>query len=82
MGLVSAATDYVEQRLSPASTCTTNESRIIETTSGFGVIESVSRRVQRQALLILSDGRTQFTKLMNKALIIDDGEATKGEAAE
>lgn len=78
MGFVSPATDYVEQRLSPASICTTNESRILETSSGFAVIEPVTRLVQGQVLLILSGGRTQFAKLKGRALITDDGEAIGG----
>lgn len=82
MGFVSPAGDYVEQRLSPASICTTNESRILETSSGFAVIEPVRRLVQGQVLLILSGGRTQFARLRGKALITDDGEAIEGEAAE
>ena len=82
MGFVSPATDYVEQRLSPASICTTNESRILETSTGFVVIEPVSQLVQGQVLLILSGGRTQFAKLRGKALITDDGEAIEGSAAE
>ena len=82
MGFVSPATDYVEQRLSPASICTTNESRILETSSGFAVIEPVTRLVQGQVLLILSGGQTQFAKFMGKALITEDGEAIEGAAAE
>ncbi len=82
MGFVSPATDYVEQRLSPASICTTNESRILETSSGFAVIEPVTRLVQGQVLLILSGGRTQFARVMEKALITEDGEAIEGAAAE
>lgn len=82
MGFVSPATDYVEQRLSPASICTTNESRILETSSGFAVIEPVTRLVQGQVLLILSGGRTQFAIFRGKALITDDGEAIEGAAAE
>ncbi len=82
MGFVSPATDYVEQRLSPASICTTNESRILETSSGFAVIEPCARLVQGQTLLILSGGRTQFAKLRGKALITDDGEAIETAAAE
>ncbi|HAJ6009518.1 TPA: hypothetical protein HMV91_12965 [Escherichia coli] len=82
MGFVSPATDYVEQRLSPASICTTNESRILETSSGFAVIEPVTRLVQGQVLLILSGGQTQFARFMGKALITDDGEAIEGDAAE
>lgn len=82
MGFVSPATDYVEQRLSPASICTTNESRILETSSGFAVIEPVTRLVQGQVLLILSGGKTQFARFLGKALITDDGEAIEGAAAE
>lgn len=82
MGFLSPATDYVEQRLSPASICTTNESRILETSSGFAVIEPATRLVQGQTLLILSGGRTQFAKLRGRALITDDGEAIEGAAAE
>lgn len=82
MGFVSPATDYVEQRLSPASICATNESRILETSSGFAVIEPVSQLVQGQVLLILSGGRTQFAKLRGKVSITDDGEAIEGAAAE
>jgi len=78
MGFVSPATDYVEQRLSPASICTTNESRILETSSGFAVIEPVTRLVQGQVLLILSGGQTQFARFMGKALITEDGEAIEG----
>ncbi|EQA1624994.1 hypothetical protein V5K00_RS23285 [Enterobacter asburiae] len=36
--------------------------------------------VLTDVLLILSDGRTQFAKLMGKALITDDGEAIEGAA--
>lgn len=82
MGFVSPATDYVEQRLSPASICTTNESRILETLTGFAVIEPVTWLVQGQVLLILSGCRTQFTIFRGKALITDDGEAIEGAAAE
>jgi len=82
MGFVSPANDYVEQRLSPTSICTTNESRIIETSSGFAVIEPVTRLVQGQVLLILSGGQTQFARFLGKALITEDGEAIEGDAAE
>ncbi|QCZ29164.1 hypothetical protein [Leclercia adecarboxylata] len=82
MGFPSPAGDYVEQRFSPASMCMTNESRILETSSGYAVIEPVTRLVQGQVLLILSGDRTQFAKLRGRALITDDGEAIEGEAAE
>lgn len=82
MGFPSPAGDYVEQRFSPASMCITNTSRILETSSGYAVIEPCTRLVQGQVLLILSGGRTQFAKLRGRALITDDGEAIEGEAAE
>ncbi|MDU7099093.1 MAG: hypothetical protein E6314_12150 [Enterobacter sp.] len=82
MGFPSPAGDYVEQRFSPASMCITNTSRILETSSGYAIIEPCTRLVQNQVLLILSGGRTQFARVMGRALICDDGEAIEGEAAE
>ncbi len=82
MGFPSPAGDYVEQRFSPASMCITNTSRILETSSGYAIIEPCTRLVQNQVLLILSGGRTQFARVMGRALICDDGEAIEGEAEE
>ncbi|EFH5038395.1 hypothetical protein [Escherichia coli] len=81
MGFPSPAGDYVEQRLTPERICGIGmDSRILETSSGFAVIEPCTRLVQNQVLLILSGGRTQFAKLRGRALITDDGEAIEGEA--
>ncbi|MCG9452830.1 hypothetical protein [Escherichia coli] len=82
MGFPSPAGDYVEQRFSPASMCITNTSRILETSSGYAIIEPCTRLVQNQVLLILSGGRTQFARVMGRALICDDGEAIEGEVAQ
>lgn len=83
MGFVSPATDYIEQRLTPELICNVGiDSRILETSSGFAVIEPCTRLVQNQVLLILSGGRTQFARVMGNALICDDGEAIEGAAAE
>jgi len=83
MGFPSPAGDYVEQRLTPERICGIGiDSRILETSSGYAVIEPVTRLVQGQTLLILIGGRTQFAKLRGRALITDDGEAIEGEAAE
>jgi len=83
MGFPSPAADYVSPRLSPEIICGIGmDSRILETSTGFAVIEPVSRLVQGQTLLILSGGRTQFAKLRGKALITEDGEAIEGAAAE
>lgn len=83
MGFPSPAADYVSQRMTPELICGVGiDTRILETSSGFAVIEPVTRLVQGQVLLILVDGRTQFAKLRGRALITDDGEAIEGEAAE
>ncbi|HCO6569837.1 TPA: hypothetical protein OCE33_002820 [Escherichia coli] len=83
MGFPSPANDYVESRLSPETICGIGiDSRIVETSSGFAVIEPVTQLVQNQVLLILSGGRTQFARVMGRALICDDGEAIEGAAAE
>jgi len=83
MAFASPANDYAETRLTPERICNVGiDTRILETSSGFAVIEPVTRLVQGQVLLILVDGRTQFAKLRGRALITDDGEAIEGEAAE
>ena len=83
MGFPSPAGDYVEQRLTPERICGIGmDSRILETSCGFAVIEPVTRLVQNQVLLILSGGQTQFARFMGKALITDDGEAIEGAAEE
>jgi len=83
MGFPSPAADYVSQRMTPELICGVGiDTRILETSSGFALIEPVTRLVQGQTLLILIGGRTQFAKLRGKALITDDGEAIEGETAE
>lgn len=83
MGFPSPAGDYVEQRLTPERICGVGvDTRIMETSCGFAVIEPCTRLVQNQVLLILSGGRTQFVKLRGRTLITEDGEAIEGEAAE
>lgn len=83
MGFPSPAADYVSQRMSPELICGVGtDTRILETSSGFALIEPVTRLVQGQTLLIFIGGRTQFAKLRGRALITDDGEAIEGEVAE
>lgn len=83
MGFPSPAADYTSQRMTPELICGVGiDTRILETSSGFALIEPVTRLVQGQVLLILSGGRTQFAKLRGKALITEDGEAIEGAAAE
>lgn len=80
MGFVSPAGDYIERRLNPEDMLTTDQSRIIETATGYAVIEPVTKLSQGQVLLILGGGFTQFAKLQGRSLITDDGEAIEGEA--
>lgn len=83
MGFPSPASDYIETRLTPERVCGVGiDTRILETSSGFAVIEPCTRLVQNQVLLILSGGRTQFARVMGRALITEDGEAIEGVAAE
>lgn len=83
MAFPSPAADFVAPRLTPEIICGVGiDSRILETSSGFAVIEPCTRLVQNQVLLILSGGRTQFARVMGRALICDDGEAIEGAAAE
>ncbi|WP_460646046.1 hypothetical protein [Leclercia adecarboxylata] len=83
MGFPSPASDYIETRLTPERICGVGiDTRILETSSGFAVIEPCTRLVQNQVLLILSGGRTQFARVMGRALITDDGEAIEGAATE
>jgi len=82
MGFASPATDYIEQRVTPASVCMTPDSRILETSAGYAIIVPVTRPKQGDALLILSGGRTQFAMLMGQSLICGDGEAIEGMALE
>ncbi|WP_150311879.1 hypothetical protein [Enterobacter hormaechei] len=83
MGFASPASDYVERQLSPEVICNIGaESRVLETDSGFAVIEPVVKKSSGDVLLILCDGHTQFAKLMGRSLITDDGEAIEGSALE
>ncbi|HAH9343226.1 TPA: hypothetical protein HIQ17_002798 [Escherichia coli] len=82
MGFPSPAQDFVENRLNPHDMCTTESSRILETSEGYAVIDPVIKLTPGQVLLILTDGHTQFARLQGRALITSDGEAIEGEALE
>lgn len=83
MGFPSPAMDYVERQLSPAILCNMGaDSRVLETDVGFAIVEPATKKTPGDVLLILSDGHTQFAKLMGKALITDDGEAIEGPLQE
>jgi hypothetical protein len=79
MGFPSPASDYVGQQLSPVVLCNIGgDSKVLETDIGFAVIEPCVKTCEGDVLLILSDVPTELAKLMDKALITDDGEAIEG----
>lgn len=54
MGFPSPATDYIEQRVTPASVCMTPDSRILETSAGYAIIVPVTRPQQGDAIISMS----------------------------
>ncbi|MDB7221304.1 hypothetical protein PM180_12300 [Escherichia coli] len=54
--------------------------RLIETDSGWAVINTSLKPEPDGVVLASYDGRNHFVKLMGGALITEDGEAIEGEA--
>ncbi|HHT7402550.1 TPA: hypothetical protein ACT19U_004011 [Raoultella ornithinolytica] len=81
MGFPSPATDYIERRISITSLCNLGANTlVVETRDGYAVIDVSRRPHQGDTVLVRYDGRTEFAKLMGRALITADGEAIEGEA--
>jgi DNA polymerase V len=81
MGFPSPARDYIERRLSPDIICgIDSNSLIIETSSGFAVVDISKKSGRASIFLINFEGRNQFAKIMGRALITDDGEAIEDES--
>lgn len=81
MGFVSPANDFAESTLTINRICNVGaNTRVVETSSGYAVIDVSRRPKQGDTLLINYDGRTEFAKLMGMAFITVDGEAIEGEA--
>ncbi|MGX8898541.1 hypothetical protein ACWQXT_03245 [Citrobacter werkmanii] len=81
MGFPSPAADYVELRLTVDTICRISaNSRVLETTAGYAVIDVSLKARQGDTLLVLLDGEMQFVKLAGRALISEDGEAIEGSA--
>lgn len=57
-------------------------SRVLETSEGYAVIDVSLNARQGDTLAVLADGEVQFVKLVGKALISEDGEAIEGSALE
>jgi DNA polymerase V len=81
MGFPSPATDYEEDRLSLNTICEVDMNcRLIETDSGWAVINTSLKPEPDSVVLATYDGRNHFVRLMGGALITEDGDAIEGEA--
>ncbi|HBN7263395.1 TPA: hypothetical protein RMT43_002895 [Escherichia coli] len=81
MGFPSPATDYEEDRLTLNKICEVDlNCRLIETDSGWAVINTSLKPESDGVVLATYGGRNHFVKLMGGALITEDGEAIEGEA--
>lgn len=83
MGFPSPAADYLSRRLTVDMICGISmNSRILETSEGYAVIDVSLNVRQGDILAVLADGEMQFVKLAGRALISEDGEAIEGSALE
>ena len=77
----SPATEFIERRISITSLCNLSANTLaIETSDGYAVIDVARRPQQGDTVLIRYNGRSEFAKLVGRALITADGEAIEGEA--
>ena len=83
MGFPSPAADYLSRRLTVDMICGISmNSRVLETSEGYAVIDVSLKARQGDTLVVLADGEMQFVKLAGRALISEDGEAIEGSALE
>ncbi|HCQ8459939.1 hypothetical protein [Klebsiella pneumoniae] len=81
MGFVSPANDFAESTLTINRICNVGaNTRVVETSDGYAVIDVSRRPQQGDTVLVRYDGRLEFAKLMGMAFITVDGEAIEGEA--
>ncbi|WP_144817391.1 hypothetical protein [Enterobacter sp. DE0047] len=81
MGFPSPAQDYVQQPLCLNQLFNINgNTLLIETSSGWAVIDKSKRPDPGIVLLVNVDGYNQFARWMGDALITEEGEAIEGEA--
>ena len=81
VGFPSPASDYVEGRLTVDKLCSIGpNTRVVQTETGYAVIDFFSKPKQGDTVLIQYGGGTDFAKIMGRAFITRDGEALEGEA--
>ncbi|MGQ7145007.1 hypothetical protein ACUOA8_36930, partial [Escherichia sp. SS-MK2] len=74
MGFPSPAQDFVENRLNPHDMCTTENSRILETSEGYAVIDPVIKLTVGEVLLIQSFTFYRFTITCYQCPALQPGE--------
>ncbi|HGY5196579.1 TPA: hypothetical protein ACNV6G_001420 [Raoultella ornithinolytica] len=80
MGFVSPANDFAESTLTVNRICNVGaNTRVVETSDGYAVIDVSRRPQQGDTVLVRYDGRMEFAKRMGMAFITVDGEAIEGE---
>ena len=81
MGFPSPAQDYVQRPLCLNELFNVNgNTLLIETSSGWAVIDKSRRPDPGIVLLVSVDGFNQFARWMGDAMITEEGEAIEGEA--
>lgn len=81
MGFPSPAADYLVRSLTVDMICGISmNSRVLETSEGYAVIDVSLKGRHGNTLVVLADGEIQFVKLVGRALISEDGEALEGLA--
>lgn len=81
MGFPSPAADYAQRALTVDALCHMDANcRIVETDTGYAVIDLSARPEEGETVLATFDGRAQFAKWMRGVLITEEGEAIEGEA--
>ncbi|WP_370610935.1 hypothetical protein [Klebsiella aerogenes] len=81
MGFPSPAKDYAEQTLTINRLCQIDANcRVLETSSGYAVIDVSRRPKQGDHVLISCCGMIQFGIVRGRALVTSDGETIEGDA--
>ncbi|EML7014872.1 TPA: hypothetical protein RRG98_004863 [Klebsiella pneumoniae] len=71
----------LRQRLNVDKLCSTGpNTRIVQTETGYAVVDFAVKPKQGDTVLIQHGGGTDFAKIMGKAFITREGEALEGEA--
>lgn len=81
MGFPSPVADYIGRRITVDAICgTLMNSRELETSAEYAVIDVSLKSRQGQILIVLADGEMQIVELTGRALISEEGEALEGLA--